>query len=161
MVSNNGGRGSTSTGTATTTDDWRVRYWTGSTTTPTTASTGWVSEMEYYGGTSVTSAGHWTMYPHVVIKRVITKPPKHWTKKIIDLYVSLVNDETNTGWKVTALLREIEIVDPMIDVREMRDFLGLLKATASAEDCKRIDAFFTKHGLDGPPKRAARKRTKK
>lgn len=136
------------------TSDW-VRYWDGGTSSTSTA-TDWVTEAEYTG--TGTTASDWTYYPRQVLKRIIVKPPKHWSKKINDFFVNLVNDKTNTGWKVTALLREIEIVDPMIDVREMRDFIGLLKARASTHDRGVIDAFFKKHGLDGKPKRTRAKK---
>lgn len=88
----------------------------------------------------------------------MVKSPKHWTKKILDLFVPLINDETDTGWKITELFRDVEIIDPMVDVREMRDFVGLLKSRASTNDCKKIDAFFAKHGLTGKPKGKKKKK---
>ena len=145
-------------GPTSSTTDGNVRYWNPSSTASTASD--WVVDMTYDGTSTTASGGGWTHYPRVITKQVVVKPPKHWTKKIIDLFVPLINDETNTGWKITQLMREIEIVDPMIDVREMRDFLGLLKANASTHDCKKIDAFFTKHGLNSKPK-AKKKPAKK
>ncbi len=102
---------------------------------------------------STSTASTWQPYPRVVTKKVYVKPPEHWDRKIGQAYVKLVNDETNTGWKVTATIwGDIEIHDPYADVRDMKDFIGLLKARAPIEDRKKIDAFFKKVGLEAKPK---------
>lgn len=99
----------------------------------------------------------WAPYPRVVVKKVYVKSPEHWDRSIVRAYAKLVNEETSTGWKVTAIIDgDIEILDPYIDVRDMKDFIGLLKARASVEDRKKIDAFFKKVGLEAKPKRGKR-----
>ena len=133
-------------------------WYSDTSTNGTTTSSGAYSMV--YSGTTDTSttstnwAGSWQPYPRVVIKKVYVHRPKHWDRKIGQAWVKLVNDETNTGWKITATIwGDIEIHDPYEDVRDMKDFIGLLKARASAEDRKKIDAFFKKVGLEAKPKR--------
>ncbi len=99
----------------------------------------------------------WSPYPRVVTKRVYAKAPAHWNRSILRAFAKLINEETNTGWKVEALISgDIEIYDPYADIRDMKDCVGLLKARASIEDCKKINAFFKKVGLEAKPKRRAK-----
>ncbi len=113
--------------------------------------------------TSTNWAGFWQPYPRVVIKKVYVHRPKHWDRKIGQAWVKLVNDETNTDWKIeTTIWGDIEIHDPYADIRNMKDFIDLLKARATVEDRKKIDAFFKKVGLEVKSKgRKATKKSKK
>ena len=82
------------------------------------------------------------------VRQVIVKTPKKWSKAIRAAYTRLVNDETDTGWKVTMWISgKIKITDPDVEVRSMKDFIPLLKSRASPEDRSLIDKFFEKAGV--------------
>lgn len=90
---------------------------------------------------------NWTTYYRP--RSYIVTAPDHWTREDAEALSDLVNHRTKTtGFKVTLIIRgEIEITDPTMERRTMRDFVPLLKAAASAEDRKTIDAFFKDHKL--------------
>lgn len=139
-----------------------VVYWNSGAATTTST-----TDVNYYFATSTntgTTDWGWIPYPRVVQKSVWVNAPAHWKKKVLDAYVRLVNDETHTGWKVTALVNgSVEVCDPYADIRNMQDFVPLLKARANSNDCKKIDSLFKKHGLTEKPKkkRATRKKSGK
>lgn len=123
-----------------------IWYWNDSTTTG-TASTSAFSIV--YSTTATSTGASWTPYPRVITKRVFVKQPLAWDKQISDAWVRLVNEETDTGWKIEARINgDIEIIDPFIDVREMKDFIGLLTANAKTHDRLLIEEFFAEHGTE-------------
>lgn len=76
-------------------------------------------------------------------RRILVKIPASWDKQKIAAYARLVNRETNTGWKVEFVIEgDVAIVDPNIEIREMAEFVPLLKHCASEEDRRKIDEFF-------------------
>lgn len=101
--------------------------------------------------TSATYDGQWVYATatHYVrkVRKILVKAPSKWGKAIRAAYTRLVNDETNTGWKVTMWIKgKIDITDPDVEVRSMEDFIPLLKSRASPSDRRMIDDFFDEFG---------------
>jgi len=130
-----------------------IRYW------DSTGSTALANSIFEYTTSTTTATGttcitHWAPYPRVVHKKIVVPEPDHWNAKVGNSFVQLVNQEIHTGWKVTMRISgNIVICDPYIDVRTMAEFVPLLKASASLDDCKKIDDFFKSHGLTEKPKK--------
>lgn len=81
--------------------------------------------------------------------RILVKNPKHWTKQDAADFVYLINKGTNTGFKVEMVIDgNIEITDPSIEKRSMKNFLPLLLSVANAKDAEIIRDFFEKHPLE-------------
>jgi len=77
-------------------------------------------------------------------KRMIVNHPGWWNSEKTAAYVKLVNKETNTGWNIEMVINgDVAIVDPDIEVREMDEFIPLLKKHASVGDRRKIDVFFS------------------
>ena len=80
-------------------------------------------------------------------KRYLVECPESWSEKIIAGFVALINDKTNTGFKVLMVIRgEIRITDPEIDCRTMENFVPLLRQHACKQDWTKIEKFFKTNG---------------
>lgn len=80
-------------------------------------------------------------------RQIVVRHPAGWTDEQHAKYVQLVNDRTNTGWRVTMLMKggDIAITDPNVEIRDMKDMVLLLKDRASATDREIIDDFFVEN----------------
>lgn len=113
-------------------------YDSGTTATTTTATT---TTGDYYS----TSTWATTDYQPRV-RKVITPIPDTWDDEVIEEYVDLVNEKTNTGWTVDMIIKgDILITDPNIEKRAMDDFKLLLLHRASHIDTEKIRGFFERH----------------
>jgi hypothetical protein len=103
----------------------------------------WYIDCDSTTASTTTSTYYYCSAPtRTVKKEILVEHPESWDDKANEDYVKLVNSETNTGWKVTMLIRgDVLITDPNIEVRKMCDFIPLLKHGASPEDIKRINEF--------------------
>jgi len=84
------------------------------------------------------------------MRSILVEPPSHWTLDDVLAFVHMVNFETNTGWTITMVFKDGDIIitDPNVERRTMKDFIPLLKSRISLEDKKIINAFFDSHPLD-------------
>lgn len=91
--------------------------------------------------------GGFTWYRIRKARTILVKSPQAWDKAKTAAFVQLVNKETNTGWKVDMVIEgEVAITDPNIEIREMDEFVPLLKENAGNEDIERINRFFNEGG---------------
>lgn len=127
------------------------------------ASTNWPSDNTYSGSTSFsieydsnisvtatgsTSVGGTFVYRLPPPRRMFVEGPKGWTDADSIAFAELVNSKTNTGWKITALIKgDILIMDPSIEKRTMADFIPLLLNNANGEDKSTIVRFFEEHKI--------------
>jgi len=87
--------------------------------------------------------------PHVYQREILVEHPEHWKDEDHQAYVKLVNEQTQTGWKIKLLITgNVQICDPRIERRSMADFIPLLKYNASDKDRELIDKFFQEHPVD-------------
>lgn len=97
---------------------------------------------------SSTTAG-WTTATtnyYQTVRKYLVSAPEHWDKEIRANFTKLINDDTNTGFMVTMWIDgDIEIIDPTIERREMKDFVLLLKSKASQTDKDIINSFLDKY----------------
>lgn len=77
-------------------------------------------------------------------KTYFVKVPKHWKKSRIAGFAGLVNEETRTGWRVTALVQIKQIYDKQAVMLTMDKFKTMLLERASAEDAAKINKWFAK-----------------
>jgi len=109
-------------------------------------STATTSTSDYYpldegtaGGTSTTGD-----YRYRRVREILVEHPDDWSDEDHEAYVDLVNNQTNTGWKVTMLIKgEVKIYDENIERMPMLEFLPILKQKASKGDIGKIDTFFS------------------
>ena len=128
-----------------------ISYWD----EPTTATTGsYWSNVDATDTTGTTTGTTTTVYcdwytvrpTQYKPRKLLVNTPAHWTQQNSDDFIRLVNTETDTGWKVTMRINgDIEIIDPDIEIREMEDFVPLLKTNANSQDKRIIDHFFNEH----------------
>ena len=82
-------------------------------------------------------------------KKILVVVPRHWPRPWIADFTRLVNDETDTGCKVTMVIEgDIDIVDPTVELREMGPFISLLRDRAIPSDVAKIKAFVASHPLE-------------
>ena len=77
-------------------------------------------------------------------RQLLVKPPRHWKQSKIDGFAGLVNEETHTGWRVTALVRVQKIYDKNVEKLSMAKFKALMLQTSSPEDAEKIKRFFAR-----------------
>ena len=111
-------------------------YWdsgtTGSTTNDWTTSTGTT------GGTY--------FYVTQIVRHLLVPRPEHWNDDDQEAFIRLVNIDTKTGWLVTMVIKgDVLITDPDVEVRQMKDFVPLLKQRANSMDQATINVFFEDH----------------
>jgi len=81
-------------------------------------------------------------------RRILVRLPGKWSKRVKLAWVKLINDDTETGWKVTMLIEGVvTVIDPNIEQRDVASMTELLKWNATEKDKKKLDAFIRKHGL--------------
>lgn len=78
-------------------------------------------------------------------RKFYVKIPKHWKRSQIDGFAGLVNEETDTGWKVTALVKLVKLYDKSVEIISMTKFMAIMLKTAKASDADKIVAFFEKN----------------
>lgn len=74
-------------------------------------------------------------------RRFYVRIPKHWKKSKIDGFAGLVNEETRTGWRVTALVRVVKKYDKTETI-SMEKFKEMLLQSANAADQQVIIGWF-------------------
>lgn len=112
-------------------------------------------------GTTATSGGAWSTDPCTsgttsgstwwirIVRKYLVVIPENWTEKIIADFTILLNDKTNTGFRVEMVIRgDIKITDHTIEVRTMENFIPLLRQYAGKKDLTKIKKFFKKNGPD-------------
>ncbi|NIR52917.1 hypothetical protein GWO43_30320 [candidate division KSB1 bacterium] len=93
-----------------------------------------------------------------VVRRILVTVPEIWKDLERALFTKLVNKETNTGWRIEMWISgDIDIVDPNVEVRALKEFIPLLKERATPEDCAIIDKFFEEIPIEDPPKKKGKK----
>ena len=129
--------------------------WTGSTAGGYTGST--TGDYTVLADTTITSTAsttgdwHWipvgTTATEYIPRRIVVKAPSWWDVIARANFTKMINEETQTGWKLLMWINgDIDIVDPTVEVRTLRDFIPLLKLRASEEDKDLIDLFMDKYG---------------
>lgn len=117
-------------------------YWTDQSPTTSTAS-------DWTTPSGATGTGVWWSYTTTtmsVVRKYLIKEPESWTDEVSAAFVHLLNDETNTGFKIEMLIRgDIRITDPSIDTRTMVEFVPLLKSRAVGKDRETVETFFEEH----------------
>lgn len=125
-----------------------IGYWDNNDTTTTTGpgyGDPWYSDTGSTS-TSTTATPYYFNTVRVVTKQILVTEPDHWSEDDSDAFINLVNNHTDTGWKVTLRMRgDIEIIDPDIDVRTMEQFIPLFKSKAHHHDVVKINEFFVEH----------------
>ncbi len=118
------------------------RYWDSGTTSGT-----WSTNDSSWSNASNTSSNY--CYYRTAIRRFLVASPEHWTDDDALAFVELINEKTNTGFKVTMLIKgDVLITDPWIEKRTMEEFLPLLRSSAvTRNDRTLIDEFFKLHPL--------------
>lgn len=126
-------------------------YWGGSSTR------GGLSYRSYSSAATTNSSTYSSMIYVRIIRQYLVKAPEHWSKTDVADYVFLVNDATQTGFKVTMVINDgdIDITDPNVEKRDMADFVPLMLSKANPEDQEKIRAFFAEHPIDPPSEIAA------
>jgi len=119
-----------------------VNYWTDMTST--TTGDDWYTN---YTGTSTPSSLDFVRYTVVsttqVVRKLLVRQPKNWSKRDQDAFINLVNKNTNTGWKIEMIISgDIELVDHSIEVVSMQSFSEILRSKANGSDQRKIDTFF-------------------
>jgi hypothetical protein len=73
--------------------------------------------------------------------------PENWSDEQNMKFVELVNIKTKTGWIVTLVIKngDIIITDPDIERRTMNEFAPLLRKNANDSDLELINKFFTEN----------------
>lgn len=134
-----GGAHPTRTGGA----DVAINYWNGYSDSTSTST--WD-----YSSTTTTNSSTDTWYTYTVCAQEYIVPrPKGWNDDDSDAFTRLLNIETHTGWIVKMQIRgDIQICDPRINVREMKDMLPLILSRANQEDAKKINKFFKQHSIE-------------
>lgn len=77
-------------------------------------------------------------------RKLLVKVPKHWKQSRIDGFAGLVNEQTHTGWKVTALVRVQKLYDKSVERVTMEQFKTILLEHANEQDREKINAWFAK-----------------
>jgi len=121
------------------TDYWD--YWNDATGYTGTATSGTLTTGTATTGTYTTWYDATSSTP--IVRKMLVRIPESWGKSKIAAYTKLINDDTNTGWTVEMIITgDIKITDHSIEVREMKEFVMLLKQRASQTDRHTIDDFF-------------------
>lgn len=95
-----------------------------------------------------TPSSYMFLYTPPPPRMLIVPLPKKWSKSRRLAWVKFVNEETKTGWKVIMIITgTIEIIDPNIERRSMKEFLDIMRWNACDEDRKKIDRFTRSNGI--------------
>ena len=123
-----------------------VTYWNPYTSSSTSTSI-W---NDPWGSSASTHTGGYYYYGiKVVVKQILIEMPETWDDNASEDFVRLVNLETNTGWKVTMVIKgDILVTDPNVETRTMDQFIPLLSERASQEDLEKILQFFIDYPIE-------------
>jgi hypothetical protein len=117
-----------------------VRYWdyyrhcTGGTST--------TSTMPTWTGTA-TTASSTAIYPQyiTVVKNYVITGADGWLDEARANLTRVINDETNTGFKITMWMNgDVDIVDPAVTVQDLDWFLFKLRQVSCPTDFEKISA---------------------
>lgn len=121
-----------------------IHYWDNNSTS-TTGGTWTGTGTTSFTDTSTTMTHYYVQKP----RKILVTEPENWDEEASDAFINLVNNHTNTGWKVTLRIKgDIDIIDPDIDVRTMEQFIPLLKSKAHHHDIVKINEFFDNYKIN-------------
>lgn len=88
-------------------------------------------------------------YVNYIPRKILVRAPEKWTEEQNMKFVELVNIKTETGWMVTLVIKngDIIITDPDIEKRTIKEFIPLLLNSANMDDVAIINEFFSDNPL--------------
>jgi hypothetical protein len=109
----------------------------------------WSTSTSGFTWNEMSTSSSSTIYTFYPARRFLIEQPESWTNNDAIAFVHLINDETKTGYIVEMIINgDVLITDPNIEHRTMKQFIPLLRRSATNDDRDKINSFFIEHPIE-------------